>query len=338
MRAAPASLMIAALCTTTVVTDEAAPLRAPVPRVALPLTIEKLWLRMDGKRREGYLTIDDGGFEFFTKKRSFEIPLDRIHFINFGTTSWDVDTEWIVLSVGVVPPYDLIGLRDGAKWGFGGRTEELYHDIRRVLRQLEAAQFRVPAGFELYEDPGRACVLAIPQGWSTYLESLVITNAHPGQGTTVLSERPIRRTAEGRGEPAYDDLELLDAILAGESLGFLFERSQAGRGMGCEGFSKGGRERVLERARGDLVIGAGSATLAPPEVSPVTIGSCEGLRVLQRSRRPDGAEVVLELHAVAHGETLYTFGLRALADRYEAFRKPYLATLASVEFGAEISP
>jgi hypothetical protein len=304
------------------------------PSVALPLTVDKLWYRAGGKRRQGDLIVSEDGFELVAKKRAFSIPLDRIQFISYGEMKGDVDTEWVLLTVGVSPPYDLVGLRDGKKWGYGGRTKEVYQQLRRALEQLAAGQFRVAPGYQAYEGPDHGCALAIPEDWSTYLESLVVVAGRSAWGTTILSAQPIR-TIETKADGevrAVDDLELLDAILAGERLGFFIERGRASRGMSCSGFSESARERVLTRVRQDIAFGEDFEVLASPAATVDSVGSCEALHIMGRSRRPDGAELVLELYAAARGETLYLFGLRALADRYEDHRKTFAASIATIRF------
>ena len=62
------------------------------------------------------------------------------------------------------------------------------------------------------------------------------------------------------------------------------------------------------------------------------MGGCEGLHIVGRSRRGDGNELVLELFAVARRDTLYLFGLRALAQHHEDFRAPFATAVASVKF------
>ena len=305
------------------------------PRIELPLTIEKLWYRSGGKRRQGYLTVSEDGFEFTTKKKTFLIPIERIHHISYGTIKNDVDTEWTVLTVGATEPYAMVGFRDGKKWGYGSRTREVFERLRGVVRQLSAAQYRVPEGHQTYEDPEHGCTLAFPDSWHAYVESLVLVGSRSSLGTTVLSEAPIRTVetnASGRKRNA-DDLELLDAILAGESPGFLIERAPATRGMDCDGFSAGARARLLARAGEDPIFGADHEMLEAPSASEEVVGGCRALHVTGRSRRrSDGNEVVLELFAVARGERLYLFGFRALADRYEEYRKVFAASVDSVRF------
>ena len=339
MRRTAAWVVAAALAGAAPGPPAAEPPQSGRPQVALPLAIDRLWLRAGGERREGDLIVSASGLEFTARKRVFSYPLDRVRVLSLGKMAGDVDTEWVVLAVGVSRPYDLIGLRDGSKWGYGGRTQEIYHQLRSVMKQLGAAQFRVPPGHVVHEDPEHTCTFAIPDGWSSYLDSLVVLGGRAALGTTILSRDRVRYVErEGSADArVVDDLELLDRILAGESPGFFVERTEAGRGMRCEGFSAAGKERVLQRARDDLVFAEGWEVVQAPAVTAAEIGGCQGLHVVGRSRRPDGAEVVLELYAAAPGDRLHLFGLRALAARLDEHREPFATAVATVTFGVALS-
>ena len=304
------------------------------PRVSLPLTIERIWFRSSGKRRHADLTITEDGFEFTAKKKVFSFPLDRIQVISFGKMKNDVDTDWIVMSVGVTRPYHVVGFRDGKKWGYGGRTREMFYDLRRVLKKLSAAQYRVSPGYQSYEDPNSGCALAVPGSWSSYVESLVLMGSHSPSGTTILSAEPIRKveTTPSGETKSVDDLEILDAILAGMTPGIFIERSRAGHGMGCRGFSAGARERLLARAREDRLFGEGYEVVEAVAASSGVVDGCEGVRIRGRSRRDDGTEVVLELMAAAPGKTLYVFGLRASSERYASDLETFETALETVKF------
>jgi len=339
MRAAFA--IAATLCfggAASIASDIAPAVEGQAPRVSLPLTIEKVWYRSSGKRRQADLTVTEDAFEFTARKKVFSFPLDRIRVISFGKMKNDVDTDWIVMSVGVTRPYDIVGFRDGQKWGYGGRTRELFHDLRRVLKELSAAQYRTSPGYQSYEDLNSGCTLAIPESWNSYVESLVLVGSHSPSGTTILSAEPIRRVeigASGETRPV-DDLETLDAILAGQTPGIFIERSRAGRGMSCRGFSAAARERLLVQAREDPLFGEGHEVVEDVAASSGVVDGCEAVRIRGRSRRHDGAEVVLDLMAVAPGQTLYVFGLRTPGERYANDLKTFETALSTVKFSVAL--
>ncbi len=339
MRAAFAIAATLCLCGAALIASDTAPAaEGQAPRVSLPLTIEKVWYRSSGRRRQADLTVTEDAFEFTARKKVFSFPLGRIRVISFGKMKNDVDTDWIVLSVGVTRPYDIVGYRDGQKWGYGGRTREIFEDLRRLLKELSAAQYRISPGYQSYEDPNSGCTLAIPESWSSYVESLVLVGSHSPSGTTILSAEPIRHietNASGHTR-SVDDLEILDAILAGQTPGISIERSRAGRGMGCRGFSAAARERLLARAREDRIFGEGHEVVEAVAVSSGVVDGCEAVRIRGRSRRNDGTEVVLDLMAAAPGQTLYVFGLRTLDERYASDLETFETALSTVKFSVAL--
>ncbi len=308
------------------------------PQVSLPLTIERVWYRSSGKRRQADLTVTEEAFEFTAKKKVFSFPLDRIQVVSFGKMKNDVDTDWIVMSVGVTRPYDVVGFRDGQRWGYGGRTREIFDDFRRLLKDLSVAQYRISPGYQSYEDPNSECTLAIPESWSSYVESLVLVGSHSPSGTTILSAEPIRQTEiTASGEiRSVDDLETLDAILAGLTPGISIERGRSGRGMGCRGFSAAARERLLAQAREDRLFGEGHEVVEAVTATSGVVDGCEAVRIRGRSRRDDGTELVLDLMAAAPRSTLYVFGLRTLDERYASDLETFDTALSTVKFSVAL--
>ena len=339
MRRPVALLVLGALSATAAGPPPAESAATPPTESRLPLTISNLWYRAEGKRREGHLTVDREGLEFVAKKQAFSIPLDTIQFISYGTTARDVDTDWVMLSLGEKPPYEVVGFRDGAKLGFGGRTQQIYDTLRRAMKELKAAQYRAPAGQRVHEDPEHRAAFLVPEGWHTYVDSFVQQSGTSRTATAVLSEAEIRRMEkQAEGPPrAVDDLAQLDAVLAGERAGFTFEQREAGRGATCASLTDGARRAALELALADPIHSQPFTPAGEPQATDVELGGCLALRIVGKSRRADGTEVVLELHIVARDQTLYAFRLHALADRYERFREPYAAALASLKFGAALA-
>jgi hypothetical protein len=324
-----------AFCAVTLGSHGAAWAEEVEPQVRLPLTIEKIRYRASGKVRHGDLTVTEEGLEFTARKKSFFIPMERIWVLSFGKMKYDVETNWIVMSVGVSRPRDSVGIRDGDKWGIGGRTGEIFDQLRRLFRQLSAAQYRVAPGFRIYEDPNADCSLAIPESWNVFIESLVLAGSHSPSGTTILSRDRIRQSAGSLGGRA-DDLEKLDAVLDGESPGIFLERSRAGRGMGCRRFSKAAVKELVSRAHEDRLFGEGYQMVQAPAASPFVVDGCEALRIRGRSRRVDGIEVQLDMVAAASNETLYVFGMRALGDRYESDLVVFETAMSTVKFGVAL--
>ena len=88
----------------------------------------------------------------------------------------------------------------------------------------------------------------------------------------------------------------------------------------------------------DIVFGENYAVLEAPTATAQAVSGCDGLRIVGRSRRADGAEVVLELLATAQGGTLYLFGLRALAPNYEAYREIFTRSISTLKFPRRPDP
>jgi hypothetical protein len=308
------------------------------PDVTLPITVDQVWYRAGGDRESGQLMVTSEGLEFTARERTVIIPLDRIHVLSYGKMKGDVDTDWVVMAVGVTPPLELVGLRDGRKLGFGSLTEELYDKLLAAARKVGFAQYRVAPGFEVYEDPGGECAVAIPEDWSAYVQSMVVVEDRAPWGTTILSSEPIRVAREEPGGPSRSvaDPAALRRAIDGRAPAFSIERSEASRGMRCDGLSKRGRAEVLERAARDRLFGRGYQALQQPTASEARVADCAGLHVVGRSRAPDGVEMVLEQYVAADRGTLFTFGLRAPADRLEEFRGPFDAAVASAKLSVAL--
>ena len=56
------------------------------------------------------------------------------------------------------------------------------------------------------------------------------------------------------------------------------------------------------------------------------------MRVLKRVREPDGTELVLDLRAASDDDTVFLFGLRSRAGRFESDLETFEAVMRSVRF------
>jgi hypothetical protein len=307
--------------------------------VRLPLTLEKVWFRSQkGKspirlfNTKDDLTIREDGMAFHTDKESVEIPLERIRVVSYGKTRGDVDTEWTLLGIGDERLETVLAIRDGSKLGYGQRSWEIYRTIRRALRSLRAAQYAMPEGFEVFDDFDLHFTIGIPTGWHSYIDSVVIVGNRASQGTVVFSEEPLRRDVAAAGErsrPKTDEAALARA-LSGETPAFFVERLAAGRGMTCDQVSDKARRRVLEQAAAGELFHGGGKFVALPTVTPIVVDRCKGLRLRGRVADHEGVTTEVDLHGVVQGETLYVFGLRAIPERYDEYRKVLEGALDTV--------
>jgi hypothetical protein len=275
----------------------------------------------------GDLTITPSELLFSTGKRTIDLPLERIRVVSFGRLAGDVDTEWALLDVGQPGAPRIVGIRDGRKLGFGGRTREIYDQLERALRLAGVAQFAVPPGFRLFDDFKQQLTFAIPEGYDAHLGSVVFVDGEARWGTSAFSARPIRRA--GPGGPELDE-EVLSELRAGRAAGFTLERREATGGMRCEGFSEKARAAVVARAGVDPLLG--TVVLGVPEIAPARIDGCEGLRLSARGPGLAGEELLVDVYSVARGETLFLFRQRTVAGRGDDDRKSFETALSSVTF------
>jgi len=337
-RAAP---WIVAICCGPLLLASPPPADAPnEERVRLPLTVENVWFRSQkGKspvrlfNTKGDLTIREDGMAFHTNKQSVEIPLERIQVISYGKTRGDVDTEWTLLGIGDERLETVLAIRDGNKLGYGQRSWEIYRTIRRALRSLGAAQYAMPEGFKVFDDFDLHFTIGIPTEWHSYIESVVIIGHRASQGTVVFSEEPLRRevgAAAGQRSRQKTDEAALVRALSGAAPAFFVERLAAGRGMTCDQVSDKARRRVLEQAAAGELFHGGGKFVALPTVTPIVVDRCKGLRLRGRVADRVGVTTEVDLHGVVQGDTLYVFGLRAIPERYDEYRKVLEAALDTV--------
>jgi tRNA(Leu) C34 or U34 (ribose-2'-O)-methylase TrmL len=304
-------------------------------------TIEKVWYRSEKKTGitnpfafSGDLILGERALQLKAKEKKITIPMEAIHVFSYGKMEGDVDTDWVVLGLRTPEGLRLVGMRDGRKLGYGQRTEEIREAVREALKRSGAAQYKVPAGYRTYEALESQLTLAMPQSWTGYILSLVMAGERARAGTIVFTEKPVlavERAPSGELK-SKEDHQALDRVLAGEALAFFLEKEPAAKGVSCKGLSQEAVAKLMERARNDALLGPGGSWLEPPHSEPATLDRCAGLRIQGRARRADGREVLLDLRAAAHGETLYLFGLRAPAADDKGYREPFETAIASIRF------
>lgn len=346
MRSLKALALAAALvsCLVTAATGaEPAPAQAVQPKASAtaPKTIEKVWYRNEKRSGlgnpfhfAGDLTLGERSLQLKARKKTITIPMEAIHVLSFGKMEGDVDTDWAVLGLKAAGGVRRVGFRDGRKLGYGQRTEEIYESIRQALKQAGAAQYQVPAGYRTYEALESQLTLAMPQDWTGYILSLVMSEERAPWGTIIFSAEPIlsvERSAAGELK-SQENPQALQRVLAGGMPAFFLEREPAAKGTTCKGLSQEALSKLMERAERDAALGDGGTWLEPPRSEQASMDGCSAVRIQGRCRRADGHEVRLDLRAVAHGDTLYLFGLRAPAEDDKLYREPFETAMASVRF------
>lgn len=286
------------------------------PSVRLPLTIEKVWFRTDKNRgmgksyKMGDLRITGDAVEFVHRKKGWKAAWSDVEVISLGYMRGDVDTEWIVLKLRSAPEGSLIGLRDGRKMGFGGKTREIHAALKEAARISSGAQYAVPPGFRTYDELEHLFTIGIPESWSAFPRDNVIFNGRVREGTVLFYE----------GAPEDDADGLLREIEAGERASFEVERREPGKGLSCDGLDRSRIDARMADLIGDRV----------PEVEPAAVGGCSGF--MYSFRDGEDRSRVHEIVVVADRHALFLFRLHLHGDRTEEARATFESSLETVRF------
>jgi len=270
--------------------------------------IKRVWSREIKKkgnatmRTAGDLVLSDDLLEFEAahKKKSFSIRLDDIHTLSYGKLAQDVDTEWIVLALKEHAGGRLLGFRDGRKFGYGTKTEEIYERLRELMERTGNAQYDVPDGFRTYDELGKQFTLAYPAEWHSFHQSVIEADEDLILGSLIFTPTEISRD---------DD--------AAELHGFAIERERAADGMRCSGISKRHRNNLIERVARERLLNGDNTVVQQPLVSEVRIDRCDGIRITAQSRRPDGSLASLDYRIVSDGGVAHLLIRRSIASDSE---------------------
>jgi len=299
------------------------------------MTVDELWHRTGGKKRSGYLIVSEDGLEFVARKKTMQIPIDRLRFIDYGPMRGDVDTDWAVLTVGVKAPYDLVGVRDGARWGFGQRTRSIHANLLRAMRSLGAAQYSAADGYRAFQMQDLKCAFELPEDWHHLVESAGAGRSASGE---VLFSADEIRTVEvddtGRTH-SQDDYELFDAVTAGQRAGFRVRQAPSGRGMSCDGFSRSVQDRMTEELV-EGILADGLSLVGEVETVPVIVGDCQAVRRVVHVVDKKQRKVTIESHAVAKNGRVYNLTLRELTGS-DSGRSAYENALRTLRLGGALT-
>lgn len=264
--------------------------------------IKRIWSREIKKkghatmRTMGDLVLSDEllQFEAAHKKKSFSIRLDDIHTLSYGKLAQDVDTEWIVMALEEHAGGRLMGFRDGRKFGYGTKTEEIYETLRAMMESMGKAQYDVPEGFRVYDELGKQFTLAYPADWHSYHQSVIEADEDLILGSLIFSETEFPHDGDAMNEA-------IRAFENGNMQGFAIERERAADGMRCAGISDRQRENLLQRVAQDGLLLGDNTVIQEPHPSVLPIDRCDGLRITAQSRRPDGSLASLDYRIVSDG-------------------------------------
>ncbi|MCZ6718090.1 MAG: hypothetical protein O6944_02910 [Gammaproteobacteria bacterium] len=184
------------------------------------------------------------------------------------------------------------------------------------------------AGFVLYEGLKEQFTLELPQGWHVFNQS-----GSPEYGVVVFSALSMRIEAEGMDEAALGAKvrKRMAQVDSGELPSFFVDRYPIKRGMSCDGLSKKARKKMLRVLTRATAFGGGSKLLNRPEAEPISLGGCQGLKVLVRAQTAEGREFVMLIYTVSHGQTTYDFALRNRKEYFEKNRPVFEKALSTLK-------
>ncbi len=308
--------------------------RAEEP-LALPRTIDRVWYRSTtpkgdlGGKREGDLRITADTIELSSNKDDLVVPLGSVRMISYGPLGSDVDTEWVVIGLDREGKRSRLGLRDGSRMGYGGRTPEIYDALLRVARERGLGQYSAPEGFTPYVRIAGQVALAVPEEFHALQHGVAVLRDLNVTGTVLFSPAIPEGTEGSGGVPEPQRVEALASVAHATSPVWILDIREAERGMRCSGFTDDGRAELQGWIAEHELLGRG--LVGPPRLEPAAVDRCAGVRGTWRAAA--GAEpIVVDVRAASDDEFVYVLALRTHLDREPDERKTFEQGLGTLRF------
>jgi hypothetical protein len=302
--------------------------------LTLPRTIDRVWYRSTtpkgglGGKREGDLRITADTLELSSNKEELVVPLGSVRMISYGPLGSDVDTEWVVIGLEREGERSRLGLRDGSRLGYGGRTPEIYDALVRVARERGLGQYSAPEGFAPYARIARQVALAVPQEFHALQHGLAVLRELNVTGTVVFSPA-IPQGTEGSGIPEPERVQALASVTHATAPAWILDIREAKRGMRCSGFTESGRAELQGWIAEHELLGRG--LVGPAGLEPTAVDRCAGVRGTWHAAA--GAEpIVVDVRAASDDEFVYVLALRTHADREADERRTFEQGLGTLRF------
>jgi len=312
---------------------------------ALPHTIANVWYRTDtqrgafGPKHEGDLRITSEALEFSARKIELVIPLASLQIISFGPLGADFDTDWVVIGTERDGVRGLLGLRDGSRLGYGGRTPRIFATLMRVVRERGVAQFAAPDGLEPYTQLDRQIALATPRGWGAFQHGIAGLSETGVTGTILFSpEFASDRSGAAAADPDTERAEPVCRIRTGESPGWILDIRKAKRGMRCTGFTDKGLAELKRWIAADELLGRDLTGPTGGALTPVSIDRCSGVSGVWRGSVDGAIDVVVELRATSDDDFVYLLALRTSAEHAVELGPTFSSGLGTVRFAVARPP
>jgi hypothetical protein len=183
------------------------------------------------------------------------------------------------------------------------------------------------AGFVLYEGLNEQFTLELPQGWHVHEQG-----GSGSHGVVVFSSVSMTWEVEDMDEEEIfaEMRKRMAQMDSGELASFFVDRYPAKSGMSCDGFSKRAKKKKLRVLSSTTALGQDSTLLEPAQAEPISLGGCQGLKVLVRAQTAVGWELVMLTYTVSHGQTTYDFALRNREEYFEKNRPVFEKVLSTL--------
>jgi hypothetical protein len=213
----------------------------------------------------------------------------------------DRDTEWVLLILRNDPVGTSVALRDGSRFGFGRRTQEIADGLREAFRAAHAAQWNLPDDRSFFEGLGHQVRFDYPDAWDVVPGEVVYQDGVNRWGVVIL-------------EPA-------------NAAAVRFERREASGRDRCDRFSDHAVERLREEFAGENGALGSRMPVDMLRSSEVDIGGCTGVRIAGES---ESRRVVA--YAVNHRGTLFLWVAVGAPDAVAAVESELRDVVDSVVF------
>lgn len=170
--------------------------------------------------------------------------------------------------------------------------------------------------YETYLGNRHQFTIEIPDGWhvvdqSPYSETGVIGFYSQPVSVRLDKDPVISRQQE------QEFARLLEDLSTGALPAFFVDRYKASRGMSCDHFDSRAQKRKVKIYSKAYALGKKPKLLGKPEIVPVELGGCRGLRVSLSALNADGETLHMLVYTAAINGLTYDFALLTEASYFD---------------------
>ena len=194
-----------------------------------------------------------------------------------------------------------------------------------VCIPAEAGEQQVEPAFVTNEDLREQFLIDIPEGWTTYDQSVVMTGKSQPTGLVLFT------SVDLAGMEIMEQLETMSQLDTGEVPCFFVDRLPVKKKENCKEFSEKAAKEVVKMIKKDKMF-KDSKTLLKPQAEAVTVAGCQGVRVVgETEKKEDGRIWRVEMRAVSDGEFLYLFTVRHLSEHFDASAEVFEKAMGTLQ-------